>query len=110
MVETILFDSNRIWKRVGLHDLRSQLENVVSAAKHFEQALKELPSCDECAKFALLEYIQNTGRKLGAQAASLSVLAESLKSTIDAVHNYRTELAENPPHPCNCKGDHCSCH
>lgn len=27
MAETMIFDSSRLWKRVGLHELRSQLEN-----------------------------------------------------------------------------------
>jgi hypothetical protein len=106
----VLFDSSRLWKRVGLHELRGQLEHVASAAKRFEQALKELPSCDECAKLALLDYIQSTGRKLGTQVASLSVLAESLKSTVDAVQGYQIELTANPPRPCQCKSDRCSCH
>ena len=110
MAETTIFDSSRLWKRIGLHELRSQLENVVGAAKRFEQALKELPTCDECAKLALLEHIQNTGRKLGTQAASLSVLAESLKSSVNAVQSYQLRLTEHEPHPCRCKGSPCSCH
>ena len=56
MTEVTIFDSSRLWKRVGLHELRSQIENVVSAAKRFEQALKELPSCDECAKLVAAEF------------------------------------------------------
>ncbi len=110
MTAELFSTSEQIWKRIGLHELRSVLENVTNAAKSFEQALRELPTCDECAKLALLEYIQNTGRKLGTQAASLSVLAESLKGSADVAQNLKSNLIEHAPKPCKCNGKVCSCH
>lgn len=108
--EDLFSSSEQIWKRIGLHELRSALENVVKAAQRFEQALEELPTCDECAKLALLEHIQDTGRKLGTQAASLSVLAESLKGTESVAENLKLSLIERAPKPCKCRGKACSCH
>lgn len=102
--------SEQIWKRIGLHELRSALENIVTAAKRFEQALRELPICDECAKLALLEHIQRTGRKLGTQVVSLSVLAESLTGTAGVAENLKSSLIEHAPTPCKCSGKVCSCH
>lgn len=110
MATELFSSSEQLWKRIGLHELRSALENVANAAKRFEQALGELPVCDECAKFALLEHIQNTGRKLGTQAASLSVLAESLKGSADVAQNLKAGLVEHAPKPCQCSGKVCSCH
>ena len=110
MPTKLFSESNEIWKRVGLHELRKELQNVVASAERFELALRELPSCDKCAKLALLEHIQNTGRKLGTQVASLSVLAESLKSTVEITENIKTQLTENIPQSCKCQGKKCSCH
>ncbi len=110
MSEDLFSSSEQIWKRIGLHELRSALENIVKAAQRFEEALGQLPTCDECAKLALLEHIQNTGRKLGTQATSLSVLAESLKGTETVAENLKSSLIEHAPKPCKCNGKECSCH
>ncbi len=110
MSEDIFSSSEQLWKRIGLHELRNALENIVTAAKRFEQALRELPTCDECAKLALLEHIQNTGRKLGTQVVSLSVLAESLTGSADVAQNLKSDLIEHAPQPCKCSGKVCSCH
>lgn len=91
-------------------EIRLHLENVNSAAHHFEEALQALPACSECARVALLEHIRKAGNELGSEVISLSALAETLKGAVSAAESFQSQLTENPPSPCRCKGDPCSCH
>ena len=110
MSEPALFDVENIWKRVGLEKLRQQLRQVIVSSKKFEQSLRSLPACNECAKVVLLEHIQKTGRRLSGQVVSLTTLAETLKSTLKATEHVEKILIENAPPPCKCGSQKCSCH
>lgn len=38
-----------LWRRVGLVELRQALGRAQTLIQRFEETLKKLPSCDECA-------------------------------------------------------------
>ena len=101
---------NRLWRRIGLDDLRLHLENVNSLAHGFEGALQALPTCSECARATLFEQIRETGSQLGSEVISLSALAETLKEAVAAAEALQSELVKNPPPPCRCEGNPCFCH
>jgi hypothetical protein len=103
-------DSEEIWRRVGLEALRQALTQVSGLVKDFERILGSLPSCNQCARLALLEHIQTAGTQLSRQAVSLTVLAESLKGAVAAAERTGVELAEHCPDPCRCPAGRCTCH
>ncbi len=103
-------DVERLWKRVGLQELRQNLKRAETLIDAFEQALKSLPSCDECAKGALLEQIRVTSKEVGIEAVSLSVLAEAMREAVTVAEETQSELHANAPDPCRCAGERCRCH
>ena len=110
MSETHEVDSNDLWRRVGLDELRQALARVQGLTAGFEKALRTLPPCNTCARVSLLEQIQATGRHLSSEAASLSVLASTLKQAVAAAEQMQAELAANAPEPCQCSSGECTCH
>jgi hypothetical protein len=103
-------DSDDLWRRVGLDELRQALARVENLSSGFEKALRTLPPCNTCARVSLLEQIQTAGRHLSSEAASLSVLAGTLKQAVSAAEKMQAELATNIPEPCQCSSGKCICH
>ena len=110
MPDPTFSDTDIIWKRVGLEELREKLEKVKLLSEHFEQALRNLPSCDECARAVLFEQIKKTGNDLSGEVLSLTVLSETLRSVVAAVEKSREKLTASPAPACRCSGNPCACH
>ena len=104
-------DTDVIWQQAGLQQLRQSLQHIERASADFARALRALPPCTACARRQLLEYIEATGRKLGAKSGSLSALAASLQEALTAAETAAAVLREQPPAPCRCRqGSTCTCH
>ena len=99
-----------LWKRVGLSELRGSVQKAEGLIRDFEEALRALPPCDECARARLLEQIRGTGGRLSGEVVSLSVLAESLKTAMETAEQARQALEGAPPEPCRCPSGGCACH
>ena len=102
-------ESEDLWKRVGLEELRQALEHVTVLAREFEEALKALPPCDACARALLLERIEASGRRLGSAAISVSTLADMLHQAHATAELARQELARCAPESCACPPGRCTC-
>ena len=102
-------DSEELWKRVGLEELRQVLERVTALAREFEEALKALPPCDACAQAMLLERIEASGRRLSGTVISVSTLADVLRHAQVAAEKARQQLVTCAPESCSCLPGHCSC-
>lgn len=105
-----MIDSTELWRRVGLEELRSTLERVQGLTEQFETALRALPPCDTCARSSLLKQLEIAGQRLGSEAISISVLAESLHQAMMAIEKAHKELGETSATPCQCPSGHCTCH
>ena len=103
-------DSEDLWRRVGLDELRQALGRVHGLTERFEQALHTLPPCNACARVNLLEQIHTAGRHLSGEVTSLAVLATTLKQAVAAAEQTQAELAANAPDPCRCSFGQCTCH
>ncbi len=99
-----------LWKRVGLDTLRKGLIEVYGLAQEFESALTHLPSCDQCARVALVDEIKKTGSDLGGKVIGLTALAETLRTALTAAEKAGSELEESCPLPCQCPKGECTCH
>ena len=102
-------DTEDIWKRVGLEELRQALERVTTLAEEFEDALKALPPCDACARALLLERIEASGRRLGGAAISVSTLADVLRQAQATAEDAQQELVRCAPESCACPPGRCAC-
>ena len=103
-------ESEDLWRRVGLEELRRTLAQVSDLIKDFERALRALPSCNQCARVALLEQIRGAGEALGRQTISLAMLAESLEGAVAAAEQTKAAFTANAPEPCRCPSGPCTCH
>ena len=103
-------NSEELWKRVGLHELRDTLEQVTILMNRFEQALQALPPCNHCAQAALLEQVHRTGNQLSGQVVSLTVLAETLKQAVAVSERAHEMLSASQLTPCRCPSGPCTCH
>lgn len=103
-------DSEDIWRRVGLEELRRALVQVTDQMKGLEQVLRVLPPCNACARGQLLEQIQTAGSHLSRELVGLTVLAGSLKGAVTTAEQAQAELAANAPDPCRCSSGQCTCH
>lgn len=103
-------DSEDIWRRVGLDQLRQALVSTQNLAESFEQSLRALPPCNACARVSLLEQIRTTGGRLSGEVTSLSVLADTLKQAVAAAEKTQIDLIANAPYPCQCSKGQCTCH
>jgi len=103
-------DLDELWGRVGLSELRGALLRVQELSREFERALRALPPCDQCARARLLEQIRSAGGRLSSEAVNLSILAESVKTTVKAAEDAQCMLETNPPQPCHCPAGECRCH
>lgn len=103
-------DSEDIWRRVGLEELRQALVRAQGLIEQFEQALHTLPPCNTCARVNLLEQISTAGHHLSGEVTSLSVLASTLKQAVATAEQTQAELAANAPDPCQCSTGECTCH
>lgn len=103
-------DTEDIWRRVGLEELRHALVRARGLMERFEQALRTLPPCNTCARASLLEQIDTAGRHLSGEAASLSVLASTLKQAVASAEQTQAALVVNAPDPCHCSSGQCTCH
>ncbi len=103
-------DSEILWRRIGLKELRQALIGVEVLTRQFEEALRALPTCDECARTVLLEQINAAGSRLSSQVVSLAVLASTLKKAGAKAEEKIGQLMERPPDPCHCPSRECTCH
>ncbi len=102
-------ESEALWKRVGLEELREVLLRVMALTQEFEQALKALPPCDSCARAALLDRIETSGRKLASAAVGVSTLAEVLRQAQVTLEAAQKELERCAPETCACPPGACTC-
>lgn len=110
MEDQTMSDADRLWNRLGLQELRESLKKIGKLANRFEQALRDLPSCDKCATLALLDQIKKTGNELSGETASLTALSETLRQTISVTEKIHNELMADAPVPCRCSQEECKCH
>ncbi|MBI3996446.1 MAG: hypothetical protein HY352_02180 [Candidatus Omnitrophica bacterium] len=103
-------NSEDLWRRVGLDELRQALVRTRGLMEQFEQALRMLPPCNACARVALLERIDAAGQGLSGEIIGLSVLASTLKQAVAAAEHTQAELGANTPEPCRCSSGQCTCH
>ena len=103
-------DSDQIWKRVELEELRNAVKRAEYAIHQFERVLRALPSCNACARLKLIEQVQHTSGRLGKEAIGLTVLAQGLKNAMEAVDRTRSTLTQQSLAPCRCSGTECTCH
>lgn len=103
-------DAENLWKRVGLEQLRHSLLKVEELTHSFEESLKGLPKCDQCAKVALIEKIQSSAGDLGGEVVGLSALAGTLKESIGSAERAKEALEQDCPDNCQCSGEPCTCH
>jgi hypothetical protein len=109
-VEPRVLDSDDLWRRVGLGELRNALQRVERLTRTFEQALRALPPCNTCARGSLLEQIHTVGSHLDRELVGVTVLANSLKEAVAAAEPTREALAAGAPAPCQCGRGPCTCH
>ena len=95
---------------MGLEALREGLVEIDKLAQEFEDALKDLPSCDRCARVALVDQIKKTGSDLGSKVIGLTALAETLRTVLTAAEKAGSALVESCPSPCRCAPGECKCH
>jgi hypothetical protein len=110
MPNETLSDSENLWKRIGLEELRKSLTVLQELSQRFQDNLKALPECDECAKVMLIEQIQTSGDRLGAETVTLVALAGTLKKAVQVTETMQAELVKNGPDPCCCPTEKCCCH
>lgn len=103
-------NSEDLWRRVGLDELRQALVRAQGLMERFEQALRMLPPCNTCARVNLLEQIHTTGRHLSGEVTTLSILAGTLKQAVAAAEQTQAELVADAPEPCHCSSGQCTCH
>ena len=103
-------DIEKLWGKVGLEELQRAVDGILRLTHDFEETLKGLPSCNQCAKAEMLERIRVAGTRLSSEAVSLSVLAESLKKAAEIAEKSQECLTANPPSPCRCPTGGCVCH
>lgn len=104
-------DSEDLWRRVGLGELRKAIVQAEAQVRQFEQALRCLPPCDACARGQLLEQLQLTSSRVGREVAGVSMLAGALREAVTAVEQLPETLAAKTPEPCRCRqGQSCTCH
>lgn len=98
------------WRRLGLEELYDEVLKAQEAIRSFEVTLKTLPKCQKCARAALLRNLQESGNKLSVQLISLGILSSALKEAVSAAEKVSADMAQNPPVPCRCAGEPCTCH
>jgi len=103
-------DIERLWRRVGLQELRETAVRAQQSLRQFEQLLRALPTCDMCAKARLLERMGETGRQLSHEVSSLSMLASALQDTVRAAEGAQVTLQKAAISPCRCEQGPCTCH
>lgn len=103
-------DLDELWKRVGLGELRGALEKVDSLRRDLEGLLRNLPSCDTCARAALMSQIEKAGIRLGGEVFGLTTMAASLGKTMAAAEGAIAQWVDQPVSPCRCSGEPCRCH
>jgi len=103
-------DTDELWRRVGLHELRQALMRIEELMYGFESTLRALPPCNVCARAKLVERIQSDSHRLSREMTSLSVLTESLKGALSTTEQCTAALTAKPPVPCQCTGGECTCH
>ena len=103
-------DSEDLWKRIGLDELRKALAEIELLTGQFVHALQALPPCTKCARAKLISQIGDTGTRLGSKTISLSVLANTLERAVGTAEHTQEELLANAPEPCQCATGSCTCH
>ena len=110
MPSTHSSETEHLWKRVGLEELRRALSRIEALTTSFEHALQKLPPCSKCARAHLLERIRTASGELSSETASLSVPAATLQQAAAAAEQTEADLMANEPKPCRCEGGPCTCH
>lgn len=105
-----LTDSDELWKRLELEELRNAVRRAEYAIHQFERVLRALPSCNACARLKLIEQIQHTSDRLGKETVGLTILAENLKSAMEATERTQSALRRRSLAPCRCAQTPCTCH
>lgn len=103
-------DTDELWRRVGLDELRKVLVRIEELLYGFEKTLRSLPPCNACARAKLVERIQSDSNRLSREMTGLSVLAETLKGALSTTEQCTAALTANAPAPCRCTGGACTCH
>ncbi len=103
-------DTNDLWRRVGLDELRKSLLRIEKSRERFEQVLRRLPPCNSCARAILLETIQKQAERLSVEAGSTAVLASSIKDTLSVIETAHKQLAAEDIPACCCHQGECTCH
>lgn len=108
--EELSNEAGKLWNRIGLQKLRDTLDRVGRLGRDFEETLKSLPACDDCAHLRLLEGIERAGVRLSKEAMSLTALTATLKEAAAIADRERGELAKKGIAPCRCSSGPCRCH
>jgi hypothetical protein len=103
-------ESEALWRRVGLAELRKTLEQVTRSLQRLQQGIQGLPPCDACARAQLLQELHAASRQLSKDTVGISVLTEALRAAVTAAEQAQAELAAQTPPPCRCPTGPCTCH
>ncbi|PIQ84645.1 MAG: hypothetical protein COV75_01205 [Candidatus Omnitrophica bacterium CG11_big_fil_rev_8_21_14_0_20_63_9] len=103
-------DTQELWRRVGLEQLRNTLGRISRMIVEFEEVLRSLPSCNECARSQLIQQLNQRSTTLSAEFTTLAVLAEGLQQAVAQTEAAHGELLERIPSPCHCASHPCTCH
>ncbi len=103
-------DLERLWRRVGLEELRKALGRIRDLERVFEKMLADLPVCDDCARRILFEKLERAGIQLGGEVFNVTTLAASLQKALAVLEKSRTDLAGSLSHTCRCPQEPCACH
>ena len=103
-------DSDELWKRAELEELRNAVRRAEYAIHQFERVLRALPSCNACARLKLIEQLHSTSNRLGKETVGLAILAQGLKNAMEATERTQSALMQQSPAPCRCTQTPCTCH
>lgn len=104
-------ESEALWRRVGLAELRKALEQVTHSMQRLQQSMQDLPPCNACARTLLLQELHATSRQVSKDTVGVSMLTEALKAAVTAAEQVvqaASSVQSSPP--CRCPTGPCTCH
>lgn len=102
-------ETEQLWRRIGLEELRQAVEKTQQAINDFQRAVEALPDCEHCARVALLEKVGHSSAALERSVVGVNVLASVLQEAVAVAGQARQRLALKPPAACRCPGEPCQC-
>lgn len=105
-----VLDSDELWRRVGLAELRQALVRTEELLVRFEQTLQTLPPCTKCAHSQVLGQLETETAGLSREMTGLAALAHAIRESAVALERTHAQLRRDAPAPCQCRAGTCTCH